>query len=270
MSLTKHTGTATVAFAAAILSGLAVYYMASRVDQPPATSAIPSAATFGVPAALAPAKPLEVVDSNARRLAEENADLRARLAAVERELDARARESIAAEDKLAELRRPLEANIISSTLRAIAVQPGEVVVTGGALLPNGKRLYSFAQPVRKTINGQEVVEIDSRVLALNDAGADAGGLADFKNSAANTIQHGQVWSKGEFASGLEKMQAAEGTELMHTPKIMLIPGGEGSISIGQDSGSMLQIKVAPRLNPEGRGVDMDLRVQFDAGQQATP
>lgn len=149
---------------------------------------------------------------------------------------------------------------------ATAVQPGEVIVTGGALMQDGKRLYAFAKPVRQTTeDGGELVAIESHFFALSDEGTRAVGLQDLNTPAANTLQHGQVWSEKEFQNAPEKSRSLKGTKILNAPRITMHPGKEGSVNYGEDGGEMLQLKVAPRLNPDGRTVDIDVRLQLDPG-----
>ncbi|MBC8012016.1 MAG: hypothetical protein H7067_18175, partial [Burkholderiales bacterium] len=197
-----------------------------------------------------------VFDTRLAALAAENADLRARLHSAQTD-------QAATRAKLADLRRPMTLDIISSTLRATA-QPGETVVTGGSLLPDGRRLYLFATPKRERRDGREVVTIEGQFLATTDAAAQSVGLDVLNTAAANTLQHGQVWAAGESTAALRALAQAGGADVLAAPRVVLLPGAEGAINIGDK----MLLKATPTLAADGAGVEMELRLE--ASPDATP
>jgi hypothetical protein len=253
MSFLKHAATGLVC---ASLAGLAVHQFTAG----PASESAP-AAPSPVPHASALVAPV-VADSRLAELAAENAALRARLADAETD-------RTATRDKLAELRRPMTVDLISSTLRA-TVQPGESVVTGGSVMPNGKRIFAFATPVQDHYQGQEAVKIGTRFIALSDDDAKAIGLDQLATSAANTLQHGEVWANGEMDAAFETMQASKTAKTLSLPTVFVVPGREASVNFGQEAGEMLQLKVTPSLAPDGKGIELELRMEYDQGPPAPP
>jgi hypothetical protein len=198
-------------------------------------------------------------DPAARRLAEENAALRARLAAAEKELKSRAEENAAAREKIAELRRPLELDLISSSLRA-TLTPGEAVVTGGSLLPDGSRLYFFTQARRATHGAREVIAFDTHMLALPAEAASSVGLNSLDNAAASTLQHGEVWSAEETTNVLGALAARKDARFLMAPRgFLLTPGKEEEITI--DDALISRLRVTPTINPSGKGVDIELHLE---------
>jgi hypothetical protein len=158
-------------------------------------------------------------------------------------------------------------DVISSTLSA-TVQPGETIVTGGSPMPNGKRLFVFATPTHSSHQGQPTIDVDTRFLALPDSAAALLGLDKLATSAANTLQHGEVWAPGESDASLAKLDQDSGANTLNAPSIRLLPGREGAVNYGEDGGEMLQLKVLPKLTADGRAFDMEVRLELDLGATA--
>jgi RNA polymerase sigma factor (sigma-70 family) len=248
MSLLKHAATG---LACATLGGFAVHHFATAPAMAPtATAPAPLAPADRVTPPPATASP----DPRLAELAAENADLRDRLAATETDRDS-------TRDQLAELRRPMHADLISSTLSA-TVQPGETIVTGGSLLPDGKRLFVFATPTHSSDQGRTTVEVRSRFLALPDEAVARLGLEKLSTSAANTLQHGEVWAPGEMDTAFAKLDQSSGADTLSAPGVRLLSGNEGAIGIGQEGGESLQMKVRPKLAADGRALEMELRMEL--------
>ena len=158
-------------------------------------------------------------------------------------------------EQLDELRRPMEADILSSTLKA-DLKSGEVVVTGGYKLADGRRLYAFATPVIADVDGVKQVQISASYLTLTDEAGKAAGLENLSTNAANTLQHGEVWVADEERVVMEKLASMSGVEVVAVPRVSLISGGSGLISSGD-----IQLKVTPTLSGEGDGLGMELRLE---------
>ena len=189
------------------------------------------------------------------RLAKENAGLKEEIEAMRGRLAGGEETLKRTQEQLDELRRPMEADILSSTLRA-DLKSGEVVVTGGYKLADGRRLYAFATPVVEEIDGAKQVRISARYLTLTDAAGSAAGLDNLSTNAANTLQHGEVWVADEERAVLEKVGTMTGVDVVTAPKVSLRSGGSGLISIGD-----VQLKVTPTLAGEGDGLGMELRLE---------
>lgn len=221
------------------------------------------AATAGMepPAATRPAAPVKTDserDSTAdelARLMEENAELRAELIAARSvviEHDAKLK--LAAE-QLEELRRPMTADILSSTLRA-ELRSGEVVVTGGYKLADGRRLYAFAKPVIQEIDGTPVAMVHGRYVTVTDEVGKTVGLDSLVTNAANTLQHGEVWVPAEEESVLKQLEATPGTAIRALPSFSVRFGRSGTMSIGET-----QLKVTPTLADGVDNLGMELRLE---------
>ena len=189
------------------------------------------------------------------RLARENAELKTELAAARAKLvenDVTLKQTA---EQLEELRRPMIADILSSSLRA-ELKSGEVVVTGGYRLADGRRLYAFAKPVVEQADGKSVIKIEGRYLTLTDEVGQSVGLDNLATNAANTLQHGEVWVPAEEQEVLAKLQATAGTDVQSYPSISVQSGRSGTISIGNT-----QLKVTPTLAGEGDGLGLELRLE---------
>ena len=206
------------------------------------------------PAVIAPAGGADAADE-LTRLAKENAALKEELEAARGKLAGGEEALKRTREQLDELRRPMEADILSSTLRA-DLKSGEVVVTGGYKLADGRRLYAFATPVIEEVDGAKKVKISARYLTLTDEAGSAAGLDNLSTNAANTLQHGEVWVADEERAVLEKLDKMKGVDVVAAPQVSLRSGSSGLISIGD-----IQLKVTPTLAGEGDGLGMELRLE---------
>ncbi len=201
------------------------------------------------------------------KLTREKADLDVQLAEARAKLAEHDATLAQTKQSLEELRRPMMTDMLSSALRA-ELKSGEVVVTGGYRLPNGKRLYAFAQPVIQQVDGAEVVKIESRFLSVTDEAGTSVGLDTIATNVANTLQHGEVWVADEQTSVLAKLNASAGTDLLTSPSITVRPGSSGAIELGD-----LRFKVTPIIADDHTNMDFEVRMeqpQVPAALPATP
>lgn len=189
------------------------------------------------------------------RLRKENADLKARLAEAQEKLSKSDVSLQVVREQLDELRRPMEVDMMSSALRA-EMKSGEVVVTGGYKLADGRRLYAFAKPTVKDVAGTPVVMIEGSYLTLTDDAGRSVGLDNLATNAANTLQHGEVWVPDEATEVLGKLKGAEGTDVLTTPVLNILPGQSGVVSVGGT-----QLKITPSLLDRGDGLDVEIRLE---------
>jgi RNA polymerase sigma factor (sigma-70 family) len=256
MSLLKHAATG---LACATLAGLAVYHFTTDSAQTPTVTA-PGSLHISAPATPPPA-PAELT-----QLAAENAALRARLATAEAERDAREKALSSTREKLAELRRPMENDMASSALRA-SVQPGETLVTGGYRMSDGRRLFSFVQPEIGT-NGS--VRFVNRITALTETAAAAVGLASLTTDAANTVQHGEVWAPGEMARVLRDLSKTEGSDVITSPNIVTLSGHQAIMTIGQQDGEQISLRLTPTLGADQKQLELELRLESLPAPSSAP
>ncbi len=242
-----------VAVAAATVASIVTY---QRVVGPPAELPAPK------PVAVAPVTPPLPVASTPDpaseerdRLARENAELKAQLEAARARLVERDASLKHTYEQLEELRRPMVSDILSSTLRA-ELNSGEVVVTGGYRLPDGRRLYAFAKPSLHAVDGGDMVTIEGRYITLTDEVGKSVGLDNLATNAANTLQHGEVWVPGEDEAVLAQLKDTPGTEVLDYRSLSVAPGRSGTISIGD-----IQLKVTPSLANKDGGLGLELRLE---------
>lgn len=198
------------------------------------------------------------------RVVKENAEMRTALDEVQTRLldnDALLKHT---EAKLDELRRPMTADIMSSSLRA-EMKSGEAIVTGGYRVADGKRLYAFATPVVEQVDGKPVVRIESRYVAVTDEVGASVGLDALATNAANTLQHGEVWIADEQRDVLAKLTGAEGAEVVQMTDLSVAAGLSGTISVGG-----VQLKVTPELAEDGGGLNVELRLEQPAITPSPP
>jgi hypothetical protein len=181
------------------------------------------------------------------------------LTEVRAELAAREAVLVTTKEALAELRRPMTEDVLSSSLRA-EMKSGEAIVTGGYRLPDGKRLYAFATPVlERSADGGEQVRIEGRYLAVTDAAGSAAGLDGLATNAANTLQHGEVWVADEQKTIIDQLSAAEGTDVLSYPAVSVRPGFSAAIDVGG-----IRLKVTPERSDEADGLKVELRLEQPA------
>lgn len=259
-------------FMAAITGGavaacLMVYWIAGRglrerVEEGAGEGAEAAQVVAAAPAVVAPAKGADAEEW--ARLTQENAALQAELEAMRGRLAGGEDALKRTREQLDELRRPMQADILSSTLRA-DLKSGEAVVTGGYKLADGRRLYALATPVVEEVDGMKQVRISARYLTLTDEAGTAAGLDNLSTNAANTLQHGEVWVADEQRVVLEKLETMADVDVVTAPNVSLRPGGSGLISIGD-----IQLKVTPTLADEGDGLGMELRLEQPQVPAAKP
>ena len=190
----------------------------------------------------------------------------ARVEAEKRELDvelASTREKLAeseaalaeARENLAVLRRPMEMDLISSTLRA-NLKSGEVVVTGGYRLPDGTRAYAFVHPVVGQADGRDVVTIGGEIRAVDEATGAAVGLDNLATNADNTMQHGEVWVEDERRVIYEALDHVSAPAAISLPRMTVVPGRTSTIAVGD-----MSLTVTPTLGADRENLDFEVRLE---------
>jgi RNA polymerase sigma factor (sigma-70 family) len=216
--------------------------------------------------------PVNAREARVPGLEQDATDLRTRLAEAAAEFEKRTAELERANRKLAELRRPLapgNARVSSSTFRAIT-GPGEVVVTGGSWTADGKRMFAFVDPrVMPPTNSQgSQVAVDAKLIILPDEFVAELGLENLVTSAANTLQHGEVWTVDEVERVMDRLKknAPPGADILSSPKITLLAGTAGEIHVGQDDerGEFrgVRLGVSPEVPAEDGTLGIEVRVEL--------
>lgn len=236
---------------AAAVSSLVTYQIARR---PPVEISAPVSSPATRPAAPAQSV-LDQAAADLARLTRENADLKAQLETSNASMIEHNVTLKLAKEQLEDLRRPMVADILSSALRA-ELKSGEVVVTGGYKLADGRRLYAFAKPIVQEIDGTKQVMIEGRYLTLTDEMGKSVGLDNLATNSNNSLQHGEVWVPAEEEAVFAKLKATPGTDVLAYPSLSLRLGRSGTISIGT-----IQLKVTPTLAEDGEELGLELRLE---------
>lgn len=196
--------------------------------------------------------------------ASELARLRAEVKGLREQLDTAhtslEQTSAALEDtarELERLRRPLDLDMASSTLRA-NLAPGEGVVTGGYRLPDGTRLFAFVETDALPDGG---VGVTSRFFAVPDELARSVGLGTLATEAANTLQHGEVWVRDELTEVAAKLATAPDSRVLSAGGVALQPGRPADVPLRMAENSPpLSLNVSAAYDAQ-RNLDLELRVE---------
>lgn len=188
------------------------------------------------------------------RLRAENEALRERLRAEEAARHETKEELADALHELAELRRPMEIDMASATLRA-QLRPGEGVVTGGYRLPDGTRLFAFIETDERADGG---IGVMGRFYSVPDATAQSLGLQNLHTEAANTLQHGEVWMREEIADITTRIQTSGTARAVGLGATALRPGHASVVSIASNPPITYRVYID---RDASNGLDLDLRLE---------
>jgi hypothetical protein len=195
------------------------------------------------------------------RLRAENARLLEQLAAKETERHETKEELADALHELSELRRPMEIDMASSTLRA-NLKPGEGVVTGGYRLPDGSRLFAFLETSERSDGG---IGVMGRFFSVPDADAQTLGLGNLLTEAANTIQHGEVWVRDEINDVTRQIGQTGRARAVGLGATALQPGNAAIVPL--ESTPPLTFRVYAERDAQN-GLELELRVESVPKEQA--
>lgn len=165
---------------------------------------------------------------------------------------------LATEDALATLSRPLYANVLSSTINA-AVAHGETLVTGGYLAQDGHYHFTFITPESVALDdGRSAVTLNTRVMALSEAGVTVTGMETLATQVRNTLQHGEAWSAEEVTAAINVLAGTAEQSLLAMPSVVTLPGHEARIQI---DGSGFELNARPDLLDDGSGYLLQVRLE---------
>jgi hypothetical protein len=243
--------------AALLGAGLASLLTWRILDSKPVETPVVEAPSVRMAPASAPVPELPAgpTPEEIAQLRADNAALAAQLAEAKARLIERDATLVQTKEQLAELRRPMDADIMSSALRA-ELKSGEVIVTGGYRLPDGRRLYAFAQPIVTRVDGEDRVTIQGRLLSLTEESGKTVGLDNLSTNAANTLQHGEVWVADEQQDVLGKLSEDPTADLLTMPGVTVKAGGSTTIEIGD-----IKLRVTPALSGDQGAMNMELRLE---------
>ena len=226
------------------------------------------------------ATPRERLESDVSR----SHELRSARAATRRTTDSeREREDIkdlrrqleTARAQLERITRPLEQDVLSSTVNA-EINPGETLVTGGYRTADGNYELTLLTPRSVTLeDGREAIEVDGKVLSVGSDFVGAHGLETLATNARNTLQHAEAWMQDDVASTLAAARDAEGAGVLSSPKVITLPSTSFTVSIGEADGAQFSFEGTVARSPSGSfaiqsRVERTPKAEQDgAGQPAT-
>ncbi len=249
-------------FAALSLVGLAALWPARREASPaplPVEAPGPPA-----PATPMPAPPVIRDDAELARLRAEIKNLRAELETARGSLDKNQETLARTTRELERLRRPLDVDMASATLRA-NLAPGEGVVTGGYRLPDGTRLFAFVETDARAEGG---IGVESRFFAVPEELVQPLGLQTLSTEAANTLQHGEVWIRDELREITGVLAQMPGARLLASGDTAIQPGQPGELALPSRPGDPPLSLNVNAIYDERRNLDLELRVESAPAESA--
>lgn len=165
------------------------------------------------------------------------------------------------ERQLEEISAPL-AEDMASTMFHADIPEGQSLVTGGYQTADGRNQFTILKPQRiNGKNGQEMIRIDSKMIAMSPQDTTQSGLDSLATKARNTLQHAESWEESDVASAMEKIQNSTGSELMSAPSVILMPGQDFSVEISSDDKGSFTLKGTAQASPTGPGVVVKARIE---------
>jgi hypothetical protein len=242
----------------AVGAGFGAYWFAGRraASEPTAPELAPD---LGVASARATSAANfdEAAAAELARLRTEVRLLREQLETARGSLDETSATLEQATRELARLRRPLEVDMASATLRA-NLAPGEGVVTGGYRLPDGTRLFAFVETDALPDGG---IGLMSRFFSVPDELGRSLGLDTLSTEAANTLQHGEVWVRDELTEIAGKLEQNPAAKILSAGIASITPGKGGEVPIISQAGAPPLSLNVHAVYDEQRNLDFELRVE---------
>jgi len=166
------------------------------------------------------------------------------------------------EKQLAEISAPLVEDMASTMFHA-DIKEGQSLVTGGYQAVDGKNQFTILKPsVIRTRDGQQQIQIASKLIAVGKEGTMKSGLDTLATNARNTLQHAESWEESDVSSVLETIRNSQGGDhLTSAPTVTVIPGQSFSIEILSDNRKFYSLAGNAELSPSGSGVVLKARIQ---------
>jgi hypothetical protein len=200
---------------------------------------------------LAPRERLESSAISARDMRPPRAATRKNADSERENVESLRRELETARTQLEKITRPLQQDVLSSTVNA-EINPGETLVTGGYRTADGNYELTFLTPRGVTLeDGREAIEVDSKVLSVGSEFVGAHGLEAIATNARNTLQHAEAWKQEDVAKTLAAGRDAEGVGVMTGPKVTVLPSTSFTLSIGEKNGAQFSIEGTVARSPNG-------------------
>lgn len=178
-------------------------------------------------------------------------------ALLQAELNRTKSELAQARAELSSLKRPLEEDVVSSSLSA-ELKPGEVLVTGGFQTADGAVQLTFVEPVvQRGPNGKDLVTFSTRQVAIDSALVEELGVSSLKTTAGNVLQHGEAWSAEDYRVFMEDVLRQQGANVLSSPKITTGMGQSARVAVGE-----YRVEVSAEGATSGEGLNVQLRVEM--------
>ena len=183
-------------------------------------------------------------------------DLRAQAEDAERAAVRANRALREAQSKLEGALKPLEQEMFSSALRT-KVEPGHTVITGGFQVPDGSFEYTMFKPTLATESGKPVILLEGKRMSVHQDQLSMLGLDSLQTNAANTLQHGEVWSPSQVNEfNLKIKELGRGVDVLSNPRVMVFRDQEAQIEIGN-----YRAIVKAMVPEEGGAIHLELRTE---------
>ena len=165
------------------------------------------------------------------------------------------------EDQLAEISKPFAQDIASTMLQA-EVRDNQSVVTGGYPTADGKHQFTVLTPKRlKLADGSEMIQVDTKTIAVSPESTQQSGFASLATSAKNTLQHAESWDNPDVATALGKVSSLPGCFLMSSPSVTTLPGQQFTLQIASGDGANFSLAGAVDFSATGAGFIVKARVE---------
>lgn len=161
---------------------------------------------------------------------------------------------------------PPPVETFSASLR-VAVPWQQTLVTGGWLLPSGKRALMFVQPLE--VEQADQVMLQARLIEVPDATLTQLGMDGMRaNSRQSSVQG--LLTVEETESVLKVLQSVEGVNVLAAPRVSTANGQQARVNVAETkktpSGESYEvgpaIDVTPRIAADRGSVDLTISAQL--------
>tara|TARA_R110000850_G_scaffold125759_3_gene244371 strand:- start:3623 stop:4405 length:783 start_codon:yes stop_codon:yes gene_type:complete len=154
----------------------------------------------------------------------------------EREIDSLRRQLEATTKELDRLSRPLNSNVLSSTVNA-EIEKGESLVSGGYQMSDGSYELTFITPKSIVLADRgAAIEVNSRVISIGDSFMKANGLGTLATNARNTLQHAEAWQQDDVEATLASLPEYGGSSNVSEQRTTVLPSVPFQITMGDPNG----------------------------------
>jgi hypothetical protein len=171
------------------------------------------------------------------------------------------------ESELEQISAPLVEDMASTMFNA-DIKEGQSLVTGGYQTADGRNQFTILKPsVIRDSNGHELIQIDSKLIAVSQDDTGQSGLDSLATNAKNTLQHAESWEESDVSSTMERIQNSTSSEYLGEPRVIVVPGQEFTIQMSSDDRNSYTLAGKAELSPNGSGVVLKARIQQKQSQE---